>query len=84
MISKRWISTMQISHAEVLGMLKDLVVDPVGFDWSQFHVLGEESDHEWPEMEHHVPNPAQNGMHHSLQPNGTATPSMANQNAYLM
>ncbi|KAF9247344.1 hypothetical protein BU15DRAFT_84857 [Melanogaster broomeanus] len=43
MISKRWMNVMQTSHAEVLGMLKDLVVDPVGFDWSRFHVLGEEN-----------------------------------------
>jgi hypothetical protein len=46
MISKRWISEMQASHLEVLSSLKDIVVDPVGIDWSQFHALGEESEDE--------------------------------------
>lgn len=46
MISKRWISEMQASHLEVLNSLKDIVEDPVGFEWSQFHALGEESEDE--------------------------------------
>jgi len=46
MISKRWICEMQASHLEVLTRLKDIVLDPVGFDWSQFHALGEESEDE--------------------------------------
>ncbi|KIJ20295.1 hypothetical protein PAXINDRAFT_68206 [Paxillus involutus ATCC 200175] len=90
MISKRWMRMMQTSHAEVLGMLKDIVVDPVGFSWSQFHVLWEESEDDadgWHEMGHHVPNPAQNDLHYSLRPDGTATPSITSsslQNAFLM
>ncbi|KAH7914392.1 hypothetical protein BJ138DRAFT_1143932 [Hygrophoropsis aurantiaca] len=46
MISKRWMSMMQTLHPEILGMLKEIVVDPPGFDWSQFHALGEESEDE--------------------------------------
>jgi len=47
MISKQWIHLTQRSHEEVLCMLKEIVVDPAGFDWGQFHnILGEESDHE--------------------------------------
>ncbi|OAX44515.1 hypothetical protein K503DRAFT_764929 [Rhizopogon vinicolor AM-OR11-026] len=46
MISKRWVSEMQASHLEVLSSLKDIVVDPSGFEWSQFHSLGEESEDE--------------------------------------
>ncbi|KIJ70102.1 hypothetical protein HYDPIDRAFT_172008 [Hydnomerulius pinastri MD-312] len=76
MISKRWMSMMQISHAEVLGMLKNIIVDPGGFDWNQFHALGEESEDErWLEMGHHVPHPTQNTLHYSLQPDGTGIPA---------
>lgn len=46
MISKRWISEMQVSNLEVLSGLKDIALDPAGFDWSQFHALGEESEDE--------------------------------------
>ncbi|KAH0839921.1 hypothetical protein J3R83DRAFT_873 [Lanmaoa asiatica] len=46
MISKQWIRMMDASHAEVLAMLKEVVVDPAGFDWEQISVLGEESGEE--------------------------------------
>lgn len=41
MISKRWVRTMEGSHGEVVGMLKEVVVDRAGFD---VDVLGEESE----------------------------------------
>ncbi|KAG1752644.1 uncharacterized protein EDB91DRAFT_1293569 [Suillus paluster] len=74
MISKRWISVMQASHLEALSSLKDIVVDPVGFDWSQFHVLGEESEDEGRlEMaRHHDMMIAHNGLHFT-HPDNSAT-----------
>ncbi|KAF8138462.1 hypothetical protein EV363DRAFT_1393914 [Boletus edulis] len=44
MISKGWLRVMAASHGEVVGMLQEIIVDPVGFDWTQFEVLGEESE----------------------------------------
>ncbi|KAH9951694.1 hypothetical protein B0H21DRAFT_783446 [Amylocystis lapponica] len=44
MISHRWIHAVQISQPDLLESLKDLVVDPPGFDWNQFLGLGAESD----------------------------------------
>lgn len=41
MISKRWVRTMEGSHGEVVGMLKEVVVDRAGFD---VDVLGDESE----------------------------------------
>ncbi|KAH7931242.1 hypothetical protein BV22DRAFT_1027471 [Leucogyrophana mollusca] len=66
MISKRWISMMQTSHPEVLGMLKDIVVDPAGFDWDQFHALGEESEDEGRLDMGHLH--AQDPLHYNLSP----------------
>lgn len=74
MISKRWISVMQASHLEVLSSLKDVILDPVGFDWSQFHALGEESeDEESLDMaRHHDMMIAHNGLHFTHPDDGTA------------
>ncbi|KAG1815554.1 uncharacterized protein BJ212DRAFT_1357225 [Suillus subaureus] len=74
MISKRWISVMQASHLEVLSSLKDIVLDPVGFDWSQFHALGEESEDEGrlDMARHHDMMIAQNGLHFTHPDDGTA------------
>lgn len=45
MISKRWMEMMEGSHGgEVVGLLKEVVVEPVGFDWGRFDMLGEESE----------------------------------------
>ncbi|KAG2156200.1 hypothetical protein DEU56DRAFT_766006 [Suillus clintonianus] len=65
MISKRWISVMQASHLEVLSSLKDVVMDSVGFDWSQFHALGEESEDEGrlDMARHHDMMITHNGLH---------------------
>lgn len=72
MISKRWISVMQASHLEALSSLKDVVLDPVGFDWSQFHALGEESEDEGRlDMARHMMI-AHNGLHFTHPDDGTA------------
>lgn len=74
MISKRWISVMQASHLEALSSLKDVVLDPVGFDWSQFHALGEESEDEGrlDMARHHDMMIAHNGLHFTHPDDGTA------------
>ncbi|KAI0068808.1 hypothetical protein BV25DRAFT_1874039 [Artomyces pyxidatus] len=46
MISRRWLHDMQLSHPELLDLVKDLMTDPPGFDWTQFDALGYESDDE--------------------------------------
>jgi len=42
MISRRWLSLLQMTNPELVELLKDLVVDPPGFDWSHFLGLGGE------------------------------------------
>lgn len=44
MISKRWMRVMAASHGEVVGMVREVVVDPAGFDWGQCAALGEDSE----------------------------------------
>ncbi|KAF8557004.1 hypothetical protein OG21DRAFT_430135 [Imleria badia] len=44
MVSKGWMRVMGASHGEVVGLLKDVVVDPAGFDWARFDALGEDSE----------------------------------------
>jgi len=46
MISQRWLRDMQLSHPDLLELLKDIVVEPAGFDWARFDSLGYESDDE--------------------------------------
>ncbi|THH15382.1 hypothetical protein EW146_g5087 [Bondarzewia mesenterica] len=46
MISRRWLRDMQAVHPELLSLLKDIVVDPLGFDWTRFDALGYESEDE--------------------------------------
>lgn len=47
MISRRWLSLLQMTNPELVELLKDLVIDPPGFDWGQFLGLGgEESEDE--------------------------------------
>lgn len=43
MISRRWYRDSLTSHPDLPVILDQLIVDPVGFDWTQFHDLGEES-----------------------------------------
>lgn len=47
MVSRRWVSSLQMTNPELVTLLKDIVVDPPGFDWGQFTGLGSaESDEE--------------------------------------
>jgi hypothetical protein len=46
MISRRWLNLLQTTNPELVELIKDLVVDPPGFDWSQFLVFGAESEDE--------------------------------------
>lgn len=43
MISRRWLNEFQMTHPDLVELLKDIVVDPPGFDWGQFLILGEEN-----------------------------------------
>lgn len=44
MVSRRWLKRLRDNHPELVELLDGLVVDPPGFDWGQFTVLGVESD----------------------------------------
>ena len=46
MISRRWLDTARRERPDLSEMLSELVCDPPGFDWVQFHTLGLESDAE--------------------------------------
>lgn len=43
MISRRWYKASLATHPDLPNTLSKLIVDPVGFDWSDFHELGEAS-----------------------------------------
>ncbi|KAF8663485.1 hypothetical protein AX16_001053 [Volvariella volvacea WC 439] len=44
MISRRWLYSAQAAHPDLPSVLGGLVVDPPGFDWQRFELLGNESD----------------------------------------
>ena len=46
MISRRWMTVALRKHPDLPDVLKKTVVDPPGFDWDGFRVLGQESDDE--------------------------------------
>jgi len=46
MISKRWLAATQAAHSDLPDVLSRLLDDPPGFDWNEFHDLGDESDEE--------------------------------------
>ncbi|KAF8913783.1 hypothetical protein CPB84DRAFT_1720486 [Gymnopilus junonius] len=43
MISRRWYRDSLASRPDLPHILDKLIIDPAGFDWTQFHNLGEES-----------------------------------------
>lgn len=43
MISRRWLNQLHMTNPELVELLKDIVVDPPGFDWNKFLVLGGET-----------------------------------------
>lgn len=46
MVSQRWARETRDAHPDVGELLKGLVVDPPGFDWDRFDLLGMDSDEE--------------------------------------
>jgi hypothetical protein len=44
MISRRWINISLTAHPDLPDALKNIVVDPPGFDWDYFRDLGGESE----------------------------------------
>jgi hypothetical protein len=46
MISRRWIRASKVDHPDLPGVLNNIVEDPPGFGWSEFHHLGEASGDE--------------------------------------
>lgn len=46
MISKRWIKTAQQEHSDLPNVLRKLIEEPPGFEWSQLDLLGEDSEDE--------------------------------------
>ncbi|KAI0268371.1 hypothetical protein BC834DRAFT_869090 [Gloeopeniophorella convolvens] len=46
MISRRWLRDMQVAQPEVARAVRELVLDPPGFDWAEFDALGYETDDE--------------------------------------
>jgi len=43
MISRRWYKASLATHPDLPNSLSKLIDDPVGFDWTNFHELGDES-----------------------------------------
>ncbi|KIL70175.1 hypothetical protein M378DRAFT_156244 [Amanita muscaria Koide BX008] len=46
MISRKWLSSVQAEQPDLPDILSKLVLDPPGFDWDHFDVLGLDSDAE--------------------------------------
>ncbi|KDR83877.1 hypothetical protein GALMADRAFT_236338 [Galerina marginata CBS 339.88] len=59
MISRRWYKASVATHPDLPNPLSKLIDDPVGFDWTRFHALGEESADEEPApaLQIHMYNP---------------------------
>ncbi|KAI0687210.1 hypothetical protein BC835DRAFT_1419924 [Cytidiella melzeri] len=51
MISRRWIKENRDTHPDLEDLLRGLVSDPSGFDWSGFDALGEQSEEEGQEQD---------------------------------
>jgi hypothetical protein len=70
MISRRWIKTAQARFPDLPDTLARLVQDPPGFDWNQFHTLGEESEDSADELQTY------HGLQHPLPQQRTSTSSL--------
>ncbi|TCD70829.1 hypothetical protein EIP91_001519 [Steccherinum ochraceum] len=46
MISQRWVREAREAHPDLVEILKGLVVDPPGFNWGEFDLLGLDSEDE--------------------------------------
>lgn len=46
MISKRWIKVAQREHSDLPNVLRKLIEEPPGFEWSRLDILGEDSEDE--------------------------------------
>ncbi|OCH92899.1 hypothetical protein OBBRIDRAFT_772531 [Obba rivulosa] len=46
MVSQRWMQGILSARPDIAATLEEIIVDPPGFDWSQFFALGAESDDE--------------------------------------
>jgi len=46
MVSQRWVRETRDAHPDLGELLKELVMDPPGFDWQQFDLLGMDSEEE--------------------------------------
>jgi hypothetical protein len=46
MISKRWLNAAQRDHSDLPIVLRKLIEEPPGFEWSQLSLLGEDSENE--------------------------------------
>jgi len=55
MISRRWVKQLSMYNEDLLKSLEDLVVDPAGFDWDQYDVLGVETEDEMDDQERYIP-----------------------------
>ena len=52
MVSRRWIRETRDAHPDLGELLKNLVIDPSGFDWGHFDILGMDSEEELESREH--------------------------------
>lgn len=74
MISKRWLACTQAVHPDLPDVLSRLLDDPAGFDWNEFHDLGDESDEEQ-ELDSPSPPPLLPPMIQQIQPHYTTSSS---------
>lgn len=54
MISQKWIRETSDAHPDLGELLRGLVVDPPGFDWDHFDLLGVDSEEEMESHGHEV------------------------------
>ncbi|THH27286.1 hypothetical protein EUX98_g6906 [Antrodiella citrinella] len=55
MVSQRWVRETRDAHPDLGELLKDLMVEPPGFDWQQFDLLGMDSEEEQENEQEEIP-----------------------------
>lgn len=58
MVSRRWIREQLQARPDLEASLRELIANYPGFDWANFHALGEESDEEYEQVvpeSHYIP-----------------------------
>jgi hypothetical protein len=68
MISKRWVKAAQREHSDLPNVMRKLIEEPAGFEWSRLDILGEDSEVDSEPGPSPQPQNPQQHPHHQPQP----------------